>query len=186
MDSCQLLDQPSPTCQGRRCQLTRQGSCYLQVTVSADQPRPGLLLHWAVDDWDLPAAQLLPPGSVQCGSAVQTPFLEGRSITFTFPKVKWAWPTSPGLLTLVLGHLRRTIQTCSSDTSLLLQQQHFSSAAYVAPCCPLLPALQAVCPSKLVFVLKDGLAWINDDGSDFMVQLKSQGAAVGGLELPQG
>lgn len=95
-----------------------------RVTITADQPRPGLLLHWAVDDWDLPAAELLlPPGSVQCGSAMQTPFQEGRSVTFTFPK--------------------------------------------------------ALCPSKLVFVIKDGLAWLNNDGSDFMVQLKPQAAADG-------
>jgi hypothetical protein len=60
----------------------------LQVKVTTDSPRPGLLLHWAVEDWQLPPEVVLPPGTKQAGGgAVQTPFRDGESVSLTFPEV---------------------------------------------------------------------------------------------------
>ncbi len=61
---------------------------HLQVKVTAARPRPGLVLHWAVDEWELPPEVALPPGTLQAGEgAVQTPFQGGESVTITFPEV---------------------------------------------------------------------------------------------------
>ena len=54
----------------------------------ADHPRPELVMHWAVEDWRLPARGVWPPGTVQAGDgAVQTPFKGGQSIKLLFPEV---------------------------------------------------------------------------------------------------
>lgn len=44
-----------------------------QVRVASDSPRPGMVMHWAVGDWELPSPEALPPGSVHVadGRAVQ-------------------------------------------------------------------------------------------------------------------
>ncbi|GAB4813755.1 hypothetical protein N2152v2_000801 [Parachlorella kessleri] len=93
-----------------------KGSGSYLVEVVADHPRPELVMHWAVEDWRLPARGVWPPGTVQAGDgAVQTPFQGGQSIKLLFP--------------------------------------------------------QDTCPSKLVFVLKEGEQWLNDNGADFTARL---------------
>ena len=63
----------------------------MQVEVVADHPRPELVMHWAVEDWRLPARGVWPPGTVQAGDgAVQTPFQGGQSVKLLFPEVRWA------------------------------------------------------------------------------------------------
>ena len=55
----------------------------------SDQPRQDMVLHWAVDDWQLPRKRVWPPNSRQAGeAAVQTPFREGsQSVAISFPEV---------------------------------------------------------------------------------------------------
>ncbi len=65
------------------------------MEIAADKPRPDLVLHWAVNDWQLPPEAAWPAGTLQAGEgAVQTPFLRGEYVTLTFPEVGPAsWPT---------------------------------------------------------------------------------------------
>ncbi|EFN54548.1 hypothetical protein CHLNCDRAFT_135335 [Chlorella variabilis] len=68
------------------------------VEVASDQPRPQLVLHWAVNDWALPAQDCWPPGTNQAGDkAVQTALSDGRHLTLTFPE-----DTCPGRVVFVL------------------------------------------------------------------------------------
>ncbi|PSC73883.1 ABC transporter A family member 2 isoform B [Micractinium conductrix] len=57
------------------------------VEVTSHEPRPNAVLHWAVDDWVLPARELWPPGTNQAGDkAVQTPLGDGGTrLLFNFP-----------------------------------------------------------------------------------------------------
>lgn len=49
----------------------RDGNGSYNVTVEAAQPRD-MVLHWAVNDWEAPPPELLPPGSHKvCGQRVQ-------------------------------------------------------------------------------------------------------------------
>lgn len=73
-----------------------------QVEVRADQPRPDLVLHWAVNDWQLPPEDVRPPSSWQAGDkAVQTPFQGGQAVHITFPEVRAG--VNKRLLTLAHG-----------------------------------------------------------------------------------
>lgn len=79
--------------------------------------RPNLTLHWAINDWVLPAAENWPQGTNQAGDkAVQTPFGPSNEVSITFSGTK--------------------------------------------------------CPSRVVFVLKDGEKWMNSGGGDFVAHLK--------------
>lgn len=54
----------------------------------ADKPRPGLMLHWAINDWEKPPSSVRPPGTVDTdGSALQTPFDGGEYVKLTFAEV---------------------------------------------------------------------------------------------------
>jgi alpha-glucan,water dikinase len=79
--------------------------------------RPDLVLHWAINDWVLPAQQNWPQGTNQAGDkAVQTPFAPSNEVSITFSGQK--------------------------------------------------------CPSRVVFVLKEGEKWMNSGGGDFVAHLK--------------
>eukprot|EP00195_Chlamydomonas_chlamydogama_P011627 CAMPEP_0202911472 /NCGR_PEP_ID=MMETSP1392-20130828/55031_1 /ASSEMBLY_ACC=CAM_ASM_000868 /TAXON_ID=225041 /ORGANISM="Chlamydomonas chlamydogama, Strain SAG 11-48b" /LENGTH=539 /DNA_ID=CAMNT_0049601977 /DNA_START=269 /DNA_END=1885 /DNA_ORIENTATION=+ len=58
-----------------------------EVLVTFWNDSPGTVLHWAVDDWNLPDRSTWPPGSNQAGDkAVQTPVRSaGQALTFHFP-----------------------------------------------------------------------------------------------------
>ncbi|PRW45423.1 Carbohydrate-Binding Module Family 45 [Chlorella sorokiniana] len=57
------------------------------MEVSMDHPRPGCVLHWAVNDWLLPARESWPAGTNQAGDkAVQSPLRDDRHLTVTFPE----------------------------------------------------------------------------------------------------
>ena len=60
----------------------------LQLDVVSHHPRPGLLLHWGVNDWDLLPVARLPPATFQVAeSALQSPFRDGKSVSIAFPEV---------------------------------------------------------------------------------------------------
>ncbi len=56
----------------------------LQVIIAADQPR-SMVLHWAVNDWNLAPQSAWPHGTQQIDDkAVQTPFEGGQRVELTF------------------------------------------------------------------------------------------------------
>ena len=58
------------------------------MEIAADTPRKGLVLHWALEDWQLSPQAAWPPGTTKAGEgAVQTPFQRGEYVTLTFPEV---------------------------------------------------------------------------------------------------
>ncbi|KAI3425011.1 hypothetical protein D9Q98_008393 [Chlorella vulgaris] len=66
---------------------TQQGAVTYNVEVASDNQRPDCVLHWAVNDWALPAQDCWPQGTNQAGDkAVQTPLRDGRHLTLTFPE----------------------------------------------------------------------------------------------------
>lgn len=73
----------------------------VQVVVQDCIGRPGLLLHWSVNEWDMPDGAHWPPGTVQAGDrAVQTPFDAQNTVVVRFPSVRTLcvagclWPSS--------------------------------------------------------------------------------------------
>ena len=68
----------------------------LQVNIAADQPR-SMMLHWAVNDWNLAPQSAWPQGTQQIDDkAVQTPFEGGQRVELTFPEEQcpsrsWHW-----------------------------------------------------------------------------------------------
>lgn len=102
--------------------VTRRGGQYV-VDLSTQEARPGLVLHWAVNEWSPPTEAAWPPGTRAAGDkAVETPFGDGgRALSIAFP--------------------------------------------------------EGSCPSKVVFVLRDGDQWINSAGGDFAAYLKPPGVS---------
>ncbi|KIY94821.1 R1 protein, alpha-glucan water dikinase [Monoraphidium neglectum] len=67
-----------------RVTATRDDAEYV-VEVAADVARP-MVLHWALDDWAAPPDEFLPPGTNRVDAkAVQTPFVDGRTVSLRFP-----------------------------------------------------------------------------------------------------
>lgn len=91
------------------------------VTSTDGGARPNLVLHWAINDWQLPPSSAWPEGTNQAGDkAVQTSFGSKGEVSISFPG--------------------------------------------------------SACPSRIVFVLKDGENWMNSGGGDFVAHLKPPGA----------
>ena len=77
------------------------------VDLSAHDERPGLTLHWAINDWVAPPQGLWPPGTAPAGDkAVETPFAAGRSLTISFPEA-----AAPAKLVFVLREGERWINS---------------------------------------------------------------------------
>ncbi|GAB4813754.1 hypothetical protein N2152v2_000800 [Parachlorella kessleri] len=145
--------------------IVSKGDGDYQVEVIADQPRPNLVLHWAVDGWELPPEQAWPPGTrkVGDGGAVQSPFEFGQLVTLTFPEA------GPSFLAAKRGSGGSYDLLVLRPLRLLRGLGAPSWAAYALPC---VPEVVAMCPSRLVFVLRDGDQWIHNRGGDFSADLK--------------
>lgn len=147
-----------------------------------------------------------PAGTNQAGDkAVQTPLADGRHLTITFPEVGGAFgrlcarylaptwhlaqePAATGVLFAVQcsAGFRHGPPGCALWTCGL------QPPGAPVPLCRLLlddtpPAtrsawprmLQATCPQRIVFVLKEGEQWTNSGGGDFVAHLKPPGAEGG-------
>ena len=53
--------------------------------------------------------------------------------------------------------------------------EQLSSSLPSSTLCLLLPSVQAGCPQRIVFVLKEGEKWANSGGGDFVAHLKPPG-----------
>lgn len=57
------------------------------VDITATRARP-MMLHWAINGWELPPEAWRPEGTIQVdGKAVQTPFAGGERMHISFPAV---------------------------------------------------------------------------------------------------
>jgi alpha-glucan,water dikinase len=66
--------------------VTHAGGAFT-VDVAALAPRPDLILHWGVNDWELPAEAARPPGTLPAGDkAVRTPFGAANAVRLSFPE----------------------------------------------------------------------------------------------------
>jgi hypothetical protein len=132
-------------------------STYYHVRVTGP-PGARLVLHWGVDDWRLPPAGCIPPGSEQAGDrAVRTPFTSGAAASAAAAAI--------------------VDDGDGSDGDGEAAAEEAAVAAAVAPASVSLAFPAAECPERLVFVVHDVAsdAWLRDHSADFSLPLRCVG-----------
>lgn len=87
---------------GLEVTVRRSGGRYT-VDLRSPEPRPGLMLHWAVNDWSPPPKEAWPPGSRAAGDkAVETEFKGGAHLSLSFCDEDSSGASAPTRVVFVL------------------------------------------------------------------------------------
>lgn len=99
-----------------------------------------------------------------------------RLVAYATPQVSAAstLPGGMGDVWPLLLCCRSLPSQCRLAPALLARPPALQTSSHRPP-----PSLQAVCPSRLVFVLKDGESWLKNGESDFGTPLKPAGEPGG-------
>jgi alpha-glucan,water dikinase len=92
--------------------VTRGGGAYTVDIAVAGEPRPDLVLHWAVNNWSEPPPAAWPAGTAATGDgkAVRTSFGAAGAVRVSFPEAD-----APARLVFVLNEGDRWINAGASD-----------------------------------------------------------------------